>query len=139
MAKIEVITVRVKTGTQSGAGTDGDVYIGVAGREFYVDSEDQDFEVGGDRTYRFGAGPSVLHPDRNDPRKPQLSTQDVEQCPVYMRFEPLRKDAPWNVSMVSLTVNPGHGEIRYEGSWPDGGLWLEQKAGKFAFLERVKI
>jgi len=51
MAAIDAIDVRVATSSGAGGGTDGDVYIGVAGREFYIDRFGQDdFEQGSDVT-----------------------------------------------------------------------------------------
>ena len=44
MTKIEKILVEVKTGSSSGAGTDGYVYLGIAGREFLLDTRHDDFE-----------------------------------------------------------------------------------------------
>src|SRR5262245_55939180 len=54
MAAITRIDVRLKTGDLSG--TDGDVYIRIGGREFYIDSENDDFERNSDRTYTLGEG-----------------------------------------------------------------------------------
>ena len=44
MADINRIDVLIATASGSGSGTDGNVYIGVAGREFYIDSAQDDFE-----------------------------------------------------------------------------------------------
>lgn len=48
----ETIFVRLKTADVLLAGTDGDVYIGLGGREFQIDSKDEDindFEKGDHR------------------------------------------------------------------------------------------
>jgi hypothetical protein len=72
MAVIERIDVQLATSTREGAGTDGDVFIGIAGREFYIESEANDFEAGSNRTYRLGDGANILYSGLNDPRAQQL-------------------------------------------------------------------
>lgn len=53
MAAITRMDVRLVTGDRSSAGTDGNVFVAVCGREFSVDSSGDfdDFEQGDDRTY----------------------------------------------------------------------------------------
>jgi hypothetical protein len=70
MAAITRMDVRLVTGNRPGAGTDGNVFVAVCGREFSVDSagDFDDFERGDDRTYVFGAGANVANPERNDPQ-----------------------------------------------------------------------
>jgi hypothetical protein len=38
MAALEKISVQIRTGNREGGGTDGDIYIGICGREFFLDS-----------------------------------------------------------------------------------------------------
>jgi hypothetical protein len=130
------IDVRVTTGSASGAGTDGEVYIGVAGREFYIDTTADDFERGSDRTYTCGAGANIKHARFNDPRSPQLDAADVSKFPVYLRFEPVGNDANWNLELVQVTVNPGPGQIGYRALQGSPDLWLGQKYGKLVYLKK---
>ena len=44
MPQINSIQLHLQTGDLSGAGTDGDVYLGVCGREFSIDTTSDDFE-----------------------------------------------------------------------------------------------
>jgi hypothetical protein len=45
MVKVDTIFVRLKTGDEDGAGTDGDVYLGIRGTEFQIDKSDRnDFQ-----------------------------------------------------------------------------------------------
>ena len=91
MPQITRIELHLETGEQSGAGTDGDVYLGLCGREFYIDSSKDDFERGASRTYIFGDSNSdrnVQHPDLNDPNSHYLETENLEKFPVYIRFQP---------------------------------------------------
>ncbi|MDJ0904299.1 MAG: hypothetical protein QNJ55_36510 [Xenococcus sp. MO_188.B8] len=138
MANITRIDARVLTGTKSGAGTDGRVYIAVGGREFRLDSSIDDFEAGSDRTYILGAGSNVNNAAFNDPRNPQLDSDDLDEFPVYIRFEPTGDNADWNVEQLFVTVNPGPTEIRFGNPMLNGGpdLWLGQSRGEFIYLTR---
>jgi hypothetical protein len=64
MAYVTGILCQVITGKQSGAGTDGRVYLGFGGREFRLDSSKDDYERGSWREYILGAAPNepVLPP-----------------------------------------------------------------------------
>ena len=117
---ITTLFVRIVTGTIHGAGTDGDVYVGIGGREFSIDSEKDDFELGQDRTYILGEIPAVLPtnidivPVRydclNDPRNPyKLKTENLYKYPVYVRFEPEDRHDIWQLEYISVFVNPTSG------------------------------
>ena len=84
MANLMRIDVTIQTGDRAGAGTDGSVYLGIAGREFHCDSTANDFERGSSRTYTFGDGANVRNGNRNDPRTPQLTREAVDRFPVYI-------------------------------------------------------
>jgi hypothetical protein len=103
-APITRIELRLFTANRSGAGTDGDVFLGVGGREFFVDSagDVNDFERGNDRTYVFGDGADVARPEQNDPRSPwQLTLDDWRLAPRYIRFEP---GSDWDVERADVTI-----------------------------------
>ena len=83
MVLVNTIYLKLNTRPVENAGTDGRVYLGIGGREFYVDSEYEDyddFEAGSTRTYIFGEVPSptyldgewapARYPEDNDPRQP---------------------------------------------------------------------
>ena len=88
MPAITRMDVRIVTGNRAGAGTDGEVYAGICGREFYLDSAVDDFEQGSDRTYTLGLGANINYAGYNHPRSPQLDTVDLDDFPKYIRFEP---------------------------------------------------
>jgi hypothetical protein len=69
MPDLTQIEVDIATGDLEGAGTDGEVYLGICGREFHCDSGADDFERNTGGNYSFGSGGNVLNPDRNDPRR----------------------------------------------------------------------
>ena len=139
MARITRIDVVVTTGTKSGAGTDGEVYIGIGGREFYLDSTADDFEAGSSRTYTLGVSANIRYASYNDPRNPQLETDDPGKYPVYLRFEPAGSGPSWNVERITVTVNPGPSQIRYDNTDLSGSpdIWLGQKYGKYIYLSRA--
>jgi hypothetical protein len=137
MTAIKRIDVRLVTASGAGGGTDGDVFIGVDGREFYIDSAQNDFEQGADDTYTLGEGANVLNAPQNDPRNPQLDTNDLSKFPVYLRFEPLGSAPDWHLERVDVTVNPGTSEIKFSALSGGPDLWLGQKMGKFCYLKKV--
>ncbi|HEY7226694.1 MAG TPA: hypothetical protein VH481_01050 [Nitrososphaeraceae archaeon] len=68
MPRVTTIFVRLTTRNAEGAGTDGNVFLGIGGIEIAIDSSKNDFEQGDDRTYIIGTFPTVLpspHPTRN--------------------------------------------------------------------------
>jgi hypothetical protein len=151
MANITRIDVQLTTASASsasthgigseGTGTNGDVYIGIAGREFYIDSKDpkhNDFESASSKVYVLGNGGNIMFEEQNDPRKPQLVTEDLSKYPVYLRFEPSGSNPDWNVERVTVKVNPGHGEIRFDNARLVGSpdIWLGQRMGKFVYLSK---
>jgi PLAT/LH2 domain len=137
MSAISAIDVRVATSAGSGAGTDGEVYVGVAGREFYIDRSGQDdFEAGSDTTYHLGDS-SMTNRAQNSPTNPPLDTADLFKFPVYLRFEPEGSDPEWHLEGVRVTVNPGATEIKYGALVGGPDIWLGQKSGKFCYLERI--
>ena len=124
MAAITRIDVILKTGNRSGAGTDGDIYVRVGGREFSLDSAVDDFEQGSDRTYTFGTAANVNYSWANDPRSPQLLTERLDRLPVSLRFAPKDRDDNWNLESVTVIVNPGPGQVQYQALGGSDHLWL---------------
>lgn len=136
MADVRRIDVRIMTGARSGAGTDGYVYVGVCGREFHLDTRADDFESGSDRTYTLGEAANVEDGFYNDPRQQEIKDSDADKYPVYVRFEPAGASPDWNLKYISVTVNPGPDEKRFERLSKTGlpSLWLGQESGKVLYL-----
>lgn len=105
MADIERLSILLTTSDDSGSGTDGDVYVGIAGREFYLDTNADDFERGAQRTYVVGLDANVKHAGQNDPRKPQLRVEDIDRFPVYVRFAGKARGDNWRLENVFITIN----------------------------------
>lgn len=143
MPKVTRIELHLQTGGQRNAGTDGDIYLGICGREFYIDSPEDDFETGATRTYVFaGAGSdrNVLHPELNDPTTHNLTTENIEKFPVYIRFQP-HASAPrsdrWQLQRADVYLN---GLDLYEWSTASiikgPGIWLGVHAGLVMHLAK---
>jgi hypothetical protein len=152
MPDIVKILVRVETLNQRGADTDGDVFLGIGGREFNIDSNKNNFErnakelfILGDTRNRPGDWMEVRNKDRNDPRVPlPLHTDDLDKYPVYLRFEPERYDSTeeWGLNYVFVKVNPtidGQNQaVLYEALGPaDEFLWLGRHGGRYCYLKKV--
>ncbi len=145
MAAITGILAQIITGNIDNAGTDGRVYLGIAGREFRLDSKEDDYERGSWREYILGAGPlepnlpppqiRVEWPEFNDPRKMfVLDTSHLANTPVYLRFEPEGDSPNWNLSFAAVLVYTGG----FYGAYtvPDGcdNLWFGDPMGKALHL-----
>jgi hypothetical protein len=137
MPTIRRIDVFIRTGNISNAGTNGSVFIAIAGREFHLDSSENDFERGKEFTYTLGDGSTVSNATNNDPRKPfPLDIADVDRFPVWLRFEPSGGSPDWNLELVSVTATGDPIQVQYQ-ALERGNLWLGQNSGKYCFLKRV--
>ena len=138
MAQIESIQVSIETGDESGAGTDGSIYVGVCGREFHLDTSADDFERGSSHLYVLGDGSDVVNPAVNDPRKQFMQTEDVESFPIYVRFEPNDSGDNWNLARAEMSFNNDlfpRWETTTFVSITDG-IWLGQRSGNVVHLRK---
>jgi hypothetical protein len=137
MERIEQIALTLQTARDGGAGTDGDVYLGICGREFYLDTDRDDFERGASITYVLGEGSNVHNASQNDPRDQFLYVEEALERPVYIRFHGKSRDDNWKLLRASVSLNesvaPTWDTARLF-SFVDGGIWLGTRAG-----ERVTI
>lgn len=139
MPNIARIDAVVRTGDRSGAGTDGDIYLGIAGREFMLDSAIDDFERNSTRTYVIsptaGPGSSINNPATNNPVTPyQLVTENIDRFPAYIRFQPTGRDDNWNLESVTVTVNPGPNQRQLQALGGSNHLWLGVHSGLYCYL-----
>ena len=92
------------------------------------------FGVAVNKTYKLGEGANILNKDLNDPRKPQLKSEDLDKFPVYIRLEPAGGSPDWNLTFVNVEIGgTGYGVLFQTG------LWLGQKAGKVCFLRQGRF
>ena len=147
MARVTGILCQVITGNVSGAGTDGRVFLGIGGREFCLDSSEDDYEQGSWREYILGRAPHepnlpkpqirVRNPERNDPRSGfVLDTAKLGRSPVYIRFEVEGSSPDWNLSSATVLVYTGQGQfaVAYFAAPGFDNLWLGHGYGKVLYL-----
>jgi hypothetical protein len=141
MPAITLISVLIATYRHEDAGTDGDVYFGICGREFHCDTEGDDFNPNTGRYYHFGdvATPAygVRHPAANDPRNPRLHTSELGLYPVYLRFDQGSSDH-WALQEVRVYIN-GSSTHQYERQFfSQAPLWLGKNSGNYCYLYKVR-
>jgi hypothetical protein len=90
---VEQISVKLRTGSDPHAGTDGQVFLFVGGREFRINRAGiNDREPGQMDLLILGRGANVEDPDRNHPADPlAVRMHDVDRYPVWLRFAPRPK------------------------------------------------
>ena len=145
MVAINRIDARVATVAGSDLhDTDDWVYLGLGGREFKLDTSAGDHDAGQNRTFRLGNQSNVTQAARNDPRSPQIDTDEVPDFPVYIRKPGTRRgqgedsgDDGWRVESVDVTVNPGPNQLRYTRLVGPERIWLSNGAGLILYLKRV--
>lgn len=144
MADITQIEAHVRTADLPRAGTYGWVYLGIAGREFLLsaDGTDGGTERGDNWTFVLGEDSNVENPCHNDPRRPQLDTDDLDRYPTYLRLEPAGHHPAWCLERVWIIVNP-HADAPHTFDNPvlaeygeHRRLWLAQEYGKQLHLRR---
>jgi hypothetical protein len=139
MTAITRIDVRVTTAGHPYAGTDGQVYLGIAGREFHLESGVQDFQRGSDRVYTLGEGGNVMDAEFNDPRRPPLDAADLDRLPMYVRLDPTGSCPEWNVAQVTVVVNPGPEQVEYRALAEGQTLWLGPVYGTVCWLRERAV
>ena len=132
MPKINSIELHLDTGDLSGSGTDGDVYLGLCGREFSIDTNRDDFERGSGRTYILGENADIRNADVNDPRKHELFTENMARFPLYIRFQPQTRGGNWLLQRADVRFNDSlHIDWDTSPFIPLGseGIWLGVRSG----------
>ncbi len=135
MAAITTLSINIQTGTDSGADTDGDVYVGLGGREFYLDTSADDFERGSSRTYILGDGSNIKEAALNDPRKPQLFDENLDLFPVYIRFDGRSRSDNWRLKGAGIIINDGTFP-RYQLPPAFSGVWMGTRATSIFFIPK---
>lgn len=133
------IEAYIATAPRDFAGTEGGVYLGIAGREFGLRANPDDFHTGTAFTFVLGDGGNVVHADWNDPRNPRLTTADLDANPVYLRHDPyLDEPSAWCLERAIVTVNNGYADydtLCLEA--PGSVLWLSEYSGASVTLTRL--
>ena len=144
--RITQITARIRTKEE---GTNGFVYLGIAGREFCLNHTGNDFQGNSDTIFTLGTGSFLKKKELNDPNTPRLHIADLDTHPPYIRFEPRVAGDQWRLDTAEITVNPtaNLNAVRFRatlldrdisaGARPDLAINLGGNFGKICFLRRV--
>ncbi|MFJ4840187.1 hypothetical protein [Streptomyces sp. NPDC088746] len=155
MSDITQIRAKIETADVDGAGTSAWVYLGLAGREFLLDSgSGSDFVQGAKTCFVLGEQNTHSDPDSsftdvtvndaewNDPRKPQLDTEDLDY-PAYIRFVKSGDNPPWCIERVQITVHTSTGDRHHFDNRTLAHrndarrIWLHDLYGERLFLRQV--
>ena len=138
---VRKITVEITTSFAAGAGTEGQVFLGIGGREFRLDIEEyEDFDRGDEVTYELGEDANVRFPERNDPRQGYpLTVEAVTSRPAYLRMVPHDKSDDWNLANVHVRVLAGEKQVRFGAlDGPQDNIWLGPQSGTTLALSRIE-
>lgn len=143
MAAITRIDVFVKTANVLAAETHSRVYLGIAGREFRLSTGSaNDFGRHTETTFVLGVDSNVQEGTYVDPRFPQLTTDDLDRYPAYLRHDGEGDQPAWCLERAMATVNP-HSEIKHRFDNPNlvedaenRRIWLDDKYGNVLHLKR---
>jgi hypothetical protein len=134
MPNIDTIEVQIRTGNE---GTDATIYLGLCGREFDLDTADDNFKANGTDIFVLGAGTNLVDGGAfNDPRKPQLITENLFSFPLWIRYG-RAPDDDWDLADVQVTVNPGPQQLQFISAVPLP-LRLAKEFGEFCFLRSIR-
>jgi hypothetical protein len=138
---VRKIVVDIVTSYASGAGTRGDVFLGLGGREFRLCVDrSADFERGSEASYQLGEDANVRDPQRNDPRQGRpVRVADVLAHPVYVRMAPKGADDDWNIEAINVRVlhEAERRAIRFSAlEGPKESIWLGMQSGTTLHLDR---
>ncbi len=136
MPYLNKIKAEITTGRDRGAGTDGHVYLGLAGREYLCDTSSDDFENGKTGTYVFGDDANVQRPHDNDPRKPPLQVGDVDLFPAYIRFYQGGNSA-WLLADAKVWIDD-EVDPRFVTDISNNPIWLGDASGCIYYLRKPR-
>lgn len=134
MAFLRKIKVTITTGRDRDAGTDGSVYLGVAGREFRCDTSADDFEVGSKRHYIFGTGSNIRGHHENNPNNPPLQIEDADIFPAYLRFAQGGNSA-WSLAEAVVYLND-ETTPHFVTDISNNPIWLGDASGCIYYLRK---
>lgn len=134
MAFTNKIRVLIKTADVENAGTNGKVYIGVAGREYHLDTDPHDnFEQDSLDLFIIGMDSNL---SREDYQITDEGITYMSSFPVYVRLEPSGGNADWAVEFVAVesmgTQGWGHDMRNHDGDIAYS--WLGREHGLYIYL-----
>ncbi|GAB2622537.1 hypothetical protein GCM10027168_63120 [Streptomyces capparidis] len=136
MTDITEIVATVGTANTFAGGTNNAIYLGIAGREFNLDTAANNFQTGATDTFVIGTGSNVANANFNDPTSPQLTVADLDCFPVYIRLDGADE---WRLDEVTVTVNGTHvfTNPNLGGGAANQQIWLAKEGGTVWYLRRT--
>ncbi|GAA3917597.1 hypothetical protein GCM10023084_80590 [Streptomyces lacrimifluminis] len=136
MTDITEIVATIGTANTFAGGTNNGVYLGIAGREFNLDTAGSDFRAGATDTFVIGTGSNVSNASFNDPTSPQLTVADLDLFPVYIRLDGTDE---WRLDEATVTVNGTHvfTNPNLAGGAANQQIWLAKEGGTVWHLRRT--
>ncbi|MFD3735126.1 hypothetical protein [Streptomyces sp. NPDC058632] len=136
MTDITGIVATIGTANTFAGGTSNGVYLGIAGREFNLDTAGNDFQAGATDTFVIGTGSNVSNANFNDPTSPQLTVADLDLFPVYIRLDGADE---WRLDEATVTVNGTHvfTNPNLAGGAANQQIWLAKEGGTVWHLRRT--
>lgn len=138
MERIKSIRLNLQTASVGGAGSDGDVYLGLCGREFYLDTDRDDFEPGTSINYVLGDGANIHNASQNDPREHLLFLENAYKLPCYIRFKGKDRGDQWRLLRAGVAINdhvlPTWDTASVIPFGAGGGIWMGTRATEFVMV-----
>ena len=135
MTALGKIRVEIETGRGHGSGTDGNVYLGIAGREFRCDTSADDFERGSTKEYVFGPPNSnVTKRDHNNPYSPPLQVEEADIFPAYIRFAQ-GGNSKWQFAGAKVFLN-SDADPHFIADLGTDPLWMGDDCGCIYYLRK---
>ena len=140
-AYVKQIRVEITTGEDRGAGTDGNIYLGICGREFRCDTTADDFEKGSTRTYIFGTlsttyptvFPNITSETYNHTSRPQLLVDEADLFPAYIRLS--QGSSRWLLAGVKVYIDD-EVEPHFVDAMGNNPLWMGDDCGCIYYLRK---
>lgn len=140
---VSEISVTIKTGDKvavegTNAGTKGEVYLGIGGREFRLALPSQrPFIPNSTVTIVLGPRCNVEYNFYNALDCPNLYVEDLDVLPKYIRFQPVDINDSWFVIEAKVTVNPGAAEKCYTKLSKFDGCWFSAKGTTILYFRHL--
>jgi hypothetical protein len=114
------------------------VYLGIGGREFYLDTDRDDFEPGTSIDYVLGEDSNVHNAAQNDPRDQILYVEHAYQLPCYIRFKGKDRGDEWKLLRAGVSLNDSVVPVWDTASLfsfgQGGGIWMGTRATEMVVL-----
>lgn len=139
-SEINQIKVTIWTASGPNTGTTDNVFLGLGGREFALRKKEPYFISGNMDVFILGDAYNILNPEKNDPKYPKLTTDDLTAFPVYIRKAGTLQgddDNAWKVERVDVDV-PVFSDYIFQRLIGLEDIWLSNVSGLVLFLKRVR-